>query len=160
MILNCQAERVISGTAQPSIAANAGDMASMTPHETRTDHAERMRRGHPGGSTKKALAKPEIAIEEIDRVIASGVRFDCVLAGAGYRSSGLFRQALSERGLLWATWLTRRQDVYPVDVGLIFPVAGRRRRYHMPNRTPVSAEAMLSDQNGRRSTGDAAPKAG
>lgn len=48
------------------------------------------------------LTNPEIAIEEIDRVIASGARFGCVLADAGYGSSGPFRQALSERGLLWA----------------------------------------------------------
>jgi SRSO17 transposase len=30
-----------------------------------------------------ALSKPEVAIEEIDRIIASGVRFGCVLADAG-----------------------------------------------------------------------------
>ena len=39
-------------------------------------------------------------IEEIDRVIASGVRFGCVLADSGYGSSAPFRQALSERGLV------------------------------------------------------------
>jgi SRSO17 transposase len=37
-----------------------------------------------------ALTKPKIAIEEIDRVIASGARFSCVLADAGYGSSGPF----------------------------------------------------------------------
>ena len=42
---------------------------------------------------------PEVALAEIDRVIASGVRFGCVLADSGYGSSGPFRQALSERGL-------------------------------------------------------------
>jgi len=31
---------------------------------------------------QKALTKPEIAIEEIDRVIASGARFGCALADA------------------------------------------------------------------------------
>lgn len=51
---------------------------------------------------RTALTTPEIAIEEIDRVIASGTRFGCVLADSGYGSSGPFRQALSERGLLWA----------------------------------------------------------
>jgi SRSO17 transposase len=47
------------------------------------------------------LTKPEIAVEEIDRVIASGARFGCVLADSGYGSSGPFRRALSECGLLW-----------------------------------------------------------
>jgi SRSO17 transposase len=96
-----------------------------------------------------ALTKPEIAIEEIDRVIAAGARFGCVLADAGYGSSGPFRQALSERGLLWAVGLSRRQNVYPADIALIFPRAktGKRRKYHIPDRSPVSAEAMLAGEN-------------
>ena len=95
-----------------------------------------------------ALTKPEIAIEEIDRVVASGARFGCVLADAGYGSSGAFRQALSERGLLWAVGLSRRQNVYPADVALIFPVAktGTRRQYHIPDRPPISADAMLAGE--------------
>jgi SRSO17 transposase len=111
-----------------------------------TDDPERMMRAQVPKDRQRALTKPEIAIEEIDRVIASGVRFGYVLADAGYGSSGAFRQALSERGLLWAVGLTGRQNVYPADVALIFPVAmtGRRRRHHIPDRPPVSAEAMLS----------------
>jgi SRSO17 transposase len=95
-----------------------------------------------------ALTKPEIAIEEIDRVIASGARFGCVLADSGYGSSGPFRQALSKRGLLWAVGLSRRQNVYPADVALIFPVAktGKHRKYHIPDRCPISAEAMLAGE--------------
>ena len=61
-----------------------------------------MTRAHVPKDRQIALAKPEIAIQEIDRVIASGVRFGCVLADLGYGSSGPFRQALNERGLLWA----------------------------------------------------------
>lgn len=117
-----------------------------------TDDAERMTRARVPVDRQRALTKPEIAIEEIDRVIASGARFGCVLADAGYGSSGPFRQALSERGLLWAVGLSRRQNVYPADIGLVFPVAktGRRRQYHMPDRPPVSAEAMLSDEKWRK----------
>src|SRR3954447_17224635 len=111
--------------------------------ETWTNDPERMRRAHVPKDRQIALTKPEIAIEEIDRVIASGVRFGCVLADSGYGSSGPFRQALSERGLLWAVGLSRRQNVYPADVALIFPIAktGKRRKYHIPDRPPVSAEA-------------------
>lgn len=71
-----------------------------------------------------------------------------MLADAGYGSSGSFRQALSERSLLWAVGLSRRQNVYPADVALIFPVAttGRRRQYHIPDQSPVSVEAMLSGE--------------
>ena len=41
--------------------------------------------------------KPEIALEEIDRARAAGLRFGCVLADAGYGLSAPFRQGLSER---------------------------------------------------------------
>jgi len=73
--------------------------------ETWTEDPERMTRARVPKDRQTALTKPEIAIEEIDRVIASGARFGCVLADAGYGSSGPFRQALSERGLLWAVGL-------------------------------------------------------
>lgn len=111
-----------------------------------TGDPERMARAGVPKDRWAALTKPEIAIEEIDRVIASGARFGCVLADAGYGSSGSFRQALSERGLLWAVGLSRRQNVYPADVALIFPVAktGKPRKYHIPDQPPVSAEALLA----------------
>jgi len=116
--------------------------------EAWTDDPERMARAGVPKDRQTALTKPEIAIEEIDRVIASGTRFGCVLADAGYGSSGLFRQALTKRGLLWAVSLSRRQNVYPADVALIFPVAktGKRRKYHIPDRLAVSAEAMLAKE--------------
>lgn len=93
-------------------------------------------------------ALPKKGRHSVGRVIASGARFGYVLADSGYGSSGPFRQALSERGLKWAVGLSRRQNVYPADVTLIFPVAktGRRRKYHIPDRPPVSAEAMLADE--------------
>ncbi len=122
--------------------------------ETWTNNPERMTRAHIPRDQQVALTKPEIAIEEIDRVIASGARFGCVLADSGYGSSGAFRQALSERGLLWAVGLSRRQTVYPADVALIFPVAkiGKRRKYHIPDRLPVSAEAMLAEEKWQKVT--------
>jgi SRSO17 transposase len=114
--------------------------------ESWTDDPERMARARVPKDRQTALTKPEIAIEEIDRVIASGARFGCVLADSGYGSSGPFRQALSERGLLWAVGLSRRQNVYPAGVALIFPVAqtGKPRKYHIPDQPPVSAEALLA----------------
>jgi len=120
--------------------------------ESWTDNAGRMTRARVPLDRQQALTKPEIAIEEIDRVIASGARFGCVLADAGYGSSGPFRQALSARGLLWAVGLSRRQTVYPADVELIFPVAktGKRRKYHISDKPAISAEAMLSGERWRK----------
>lgn len=120
--------------------------------ESWTDDPRRMVRAHVTKDRQTALTKPEIAIEEIDRVIASGARFGCVLADSGYGSSGPFRQALSDRGLRWAVGLSRRQNVYPADVALIFPVAkaGRPRKYHVPDQLPVTAETLLARKKWQR----------
>src|SRR5271168_1234297 len=120
--------------------------------ESWTEDRERMALARVPKDRQTALTKPEIAIEEIDRVIACGARFGCVLADAGYGSSGSFRQALSERGLLWAVGLSRRQNVYPADVVRTFPVAkaGKCRKYHVPDRPPVSAEAMLAKEKWKK----------
>lgn len=122
--------------------------------ESWTNDPGRMDRARVPEDRRSALTKPEIALQEIDRIIASGVRFGCVLADAGYGSSAPFRQALSERGLSWAVGLSRRQNVYPSDVALIFPIAktGRHRKYHIPDRPPVSAEAMLAEGKWRKLT--------
>jgi SRSO17 transposase len=89
--------------------------------------------------------KPEIALAEIDRVRAGGVRFGCVLADAGYGLSAPFRQGLSERGLTWAVGIPYKQKVYARDVAMIFPISGRGRprQRHVPDVKSVTAKAML-----------------
>lgn len=96
--------------------------------------------------------KPEIAIEEIDRLRAAGVRFGCVLADAGYGLSAPFRQALSDRDLPWAVGIPRTQKVYPSDVAMIFPVAGRGRprKNHVPDVISVPVQAMLESIRWRK----------
>ncbi len=89
--------------------------------------------------------KPEIALAEIDRIRVAGVRFGCVLADAGYGLSASFRQGLSERGLTWAVGIPYKQKVYPADVEMIFPVAGRGRprQRDIPDAVSIGAQAML-----------------
>ena len=89
--------------------------------------------------------KPEIALAEIDRVRSGGARFGCVLADAGYGMSASFRQGLSARGLRWAVGIPYKQKIYPADVAMIFPVAGRGRprKRHIPDAKSVSAKTML-----------------
>lgn len=53
--------------------------------------------------------KPEIALAEIDRVMAAGMRFGCVLADADYGLSAPFRQGLTTRGLAWALGIPRHR---------------------------------------------------
>jgi SRSO17 transposase len=96
---------------------------------------------------RTARTKPEIALAEIDRVIASGMRFGCVLADAGYGLSAPFRQGLTSRGLAWAVGIPRHLKVYPVDVKLIWPVAtrGRPRKRYIPDILSTAAEDMLAN---------------
>lgn len=105
--------------------------------------------------------KPEIALAEIDRIRAAGVRFGCVLAEAGYGLSAPFRQALTERGLTWTVGIPFKQKVYPADVAMIFPVAGRGRprQRHIPDVKSEPRKRCWKQQHGERSAGGAAPKA-
>jgi SRSO17 transposase len=98
------------------------------------------------------LSKPEIALEEIDQVRAAGVRFGCILADAAYGRGAPFRQALTERGLRWAVGIPAKQKVYPADVEMIFPVAGRGRprKRHIPDQLSVAAEMVLGEQPWRQ----------
>ena len=61
-------------------------------------------------------------------MIATGVRFACVLADAGYELSAPFRHGLTARNLAWAVGIPRYLKVYPVDVRLLWPVARRVAR--------------------------------
>jgi SRSO17 transposase len=90
--------------------------------------------------------KPEIALAEIDRLVAGGIRFGCVLADAGYGQSAPFRQGLTCRNLIWAVGIPRHLKVYPVGVQLIFPTAvrGRPRQRSIPDVLSIAAEDMLA----------------
>src|SRR4030095_16194024 len=67
--------------------------------ESWTSDPTRMKRANVPAERCASLTKPEIALGEIDRVRAAGVRFGCVLADAGYGLSAPFRQGLSQRSL-------------------------------------------------------------
>src|SRR5881392_3308816 len=115
--------------------------------ENWTSDAVRLRRIGVPVEYRGARTKPEIALAEIDRVIAAGVRFGCVLADAGYGLSAPFRQGLTSRGLAWAVGIPRHLKVYPVAVKLIWPVAtrGRPRKRYIPDILSIPAEDMLAN---------------
>ena len=120
--------------------------------ESWTSDPERLAKARVPQDRWTPRTKPEIALEEIDRVRVAGVRFGCVLADAGYGRSAPFRQALSERGLRWAVGIPAKQKVYPADVAMIFPVAsrGRPRLRHIPDQISVAAETVLGSQPWRQ----------
>lgn len=115
--------------------------------ESWTGEPDRMERAGVPVGWRNPRTKPEMALDEIDRLTAAGVRFSTVLADAGYGLSAPFRQGLSARGLTWAVGIPKHQKVYPVKVSLVFPVAGhgRPRKNPIPDTLSIAAEAMLTD---------------
>jgi SRSO17 transposase len=115
--------------------------------ENWTNDRRRLERAGVPAEYRTARTKPLMALAEIDRVIAAGVRFGCVLADAGYGLSAPFRQGLTARKLAWAVGIPRHLKVYPVSVQLIWPIAtrGRPRRRHIPDILSMAAEDMLAD---------------
>ena len=101
---------------------------------------------------RRALAKTDLALAEVDRVLAAGARFGRVVADAGYGTSAAFRRNLSERGLAWAVGILKTQNLYSPAVELRRPKAstGRPRKYPVPSEEPVPAEAMLAGAEWRR----------
>src|SRR6516165_525534 len=113
--------------------------------ESWTGAPDRMAKARVPENWRAARTKPEIALSEIDRVRAAGVRFATVLADAGYGLSAPFRQGLDARGLKWAVGIPKQQKVYPSTVRLVFPIAGRGRprKRHIPDQLSASAEDVL-----------------
>jgi SRSO17 transposase len=95
-------------------------------------------------------SKGEIALAELDRVRAAGVRFGPVLADAGYGTSAAFRQGLDARGLRWAVGIAKTQKVYSVAVQLV-PPRGRGRK-RGPSEEPRSAEDVRGERRWRHVT--------
>jgi SRSO17 transposase len=121
------------------------------PDEWAADPERRARAGVPE-ECRRALAKADIALAEVDRVLAAGARFGRVLADAGYGVGAAFRRGLSARRLAWAVGVLKTQSVYPPTVELRWPVArtGRPRQHPVPSEAPVAAAAMLAGAEGRR----------
>jgi len=115
--------------------------------ESWTSKRARLERAGVPAEYRTARTKPEMALVEIDRIIAAGVHFGCVLADAGYGMSAPFRQGLTARKLVWAVGIPHHLKVYPAEVQMISPVAGRgrARRRHVPDILPMAAKDILAD---------------
>jgi DDE superfamily endonuclease len=67
--------------------AREASTSTITPNfpESWTSNQARLKRAGVPTEYRTARTKPELALAEIDRVIATGVCFGCVLADAGLR---------------------------------------------------------------------------
>ncbi len=141
-IANCQT--LVSLTLARGEVPVMAAMRLFLPESWTNDRARLKRAGVPV-EYRTARTKPEVALAEIDRVIAAGTRFGCVLADAGYGSSARFRHGLTARKLSWAVGIPRHLKVYPADVLMIRPVTPRGRpRQRIPDTLSVAAEDVLA----------------
>lgn len=96
-------------------------------------------------------AKWQLALEELDRVLAAGVRCGIVLADAAYGSCAAFRRGLSARGLTWAVGIRAHHQLYPADVRLSWRrVGGGTRTHPKPSRAPRGVRAVATTLTWRR----------
>src|SRR5256714_6697810 len=91
--------------------------------ESWTSNQARLERAGVPADYRTARTKPEIALAEIDRAIAAGVRFGCVLADAGDGLSAPFRQGLTARKPAWGVSISRLLQGYPAHVPLILSLS-------------------------------------
>jgi SRSO17 transposase len=119
--------------------------------EAWTGNTERMHRAGVPEAAQQPRAKTALALAELDRLIAAGVRFGAVVMDAGYGISARFRRGLASRRFVWAAGIPKVQNVYSTAVELLWPVAskGRPRQHPVPSEAPVPAEAALQDAEWR-----------
>jgi SRSO17 transposase len=114
------------------------------PEDWCADAARRTAAGVP--ETVAYRPKWRIALDEIDRVLASGARFGHVLADAEYGKAAEFRHGLAERGLAYAVGILPAQKVHPADVTLAFPErkgTGRPRKHPVPSAASAGAAELI-----------------
>jgi SRSO17 transposase len=119
------------------------------PEDWCADADRRAAAGVPEAITYRS--KWRIALDEIDRALASGAHFGCVLADAEYGKAAEFRAGLGERGLAYAVGVLPTQKVYPAEVTLSHPpskATGRPRKHPVPSAASVGAAELLEARPG------------
>lgn len=110
------------------------------------DAARRRKVGVP--DEVKFATKTEIALAQLERLLAEGAPRHCVLADAGYGVDTSFRHRLNELGLPYVVGITSSLVVWPPGIEPLppKPYSGTGRPPVMPRRTPrrqpVSVKAL------------------
>ena len=91
--------------------------------------------------------KWRIALDEVQRLVDSGVRFGTVLADAGYGVCAEFRQTLTQMPVQWAVGIGPEQKFYPAKAGIRMPrpaPTGPRRKRPLPTHARRSARELMA----------------
>jgi SRSO17 transposase len=144
---NCQA--LVSLTLARSEVPVGVGLRLFLPEDWAADAGRRAAAGVP--ETVGYRPKWKIALDEIDRVLASGARFGHVLADAEYGKAAEFRAGLAQRRLPYAVGILPTQKVYPADVALAFPErkpSGRPRKHPAPSAASAEAAEVIEARPG------------
>src|SRR5262245_16929797 len=88
---------------------------------------------------RRALTKPPVALELLDRVRGEGLPGWAVVTDAGYGASQDFRDAVARRGLIYMAGVTGDFVVFPEQPTWVLPSAtGRGRPATRPRLAPAS----------------------
>jgi SRSO17 transposase len=144
---NCQS--LVSLTVARSEVPVGVGLRLFLPEDWAADAGRRAAAGVP--DTVAYRPKWRIALDEVDRILASGARFGFVLADAEYGKAAGFRAGLAERRLAYAVGILPAQKVYPADVILSFPErrpTGRPRKHPVPSAASVAAAELVESRPG------------
>lgn len=125
------------------------EMEVYLPKDWCTDSVRRAEAGIPEDVVFRG--KPEIALEQIDRLIEAKVPRGVVLADAAYGNSGKFRQGLAERGLEYSVCIKRDTSVWRPGEGLDAVPPRRNGPGRPPSRqlpgkhNPVSVQELAAE---------------
>ena len=142
---NCQV--LVSTTLASGQVPICVGLALYLPEDWAQDPARRARAGVPAEIGFRP--KWQIALEELDRVIAAGAQFGWVLSDAEYGKVAEFRAGLSARGRVWAAGIGPTQKVYPADVTLAPPqrkpgCGGRPPKHPVPSVASQSIASLIA----------------
>lgn len=99
--------------------------------------------------------KPQIALEQVDWILAAGLPPQIILADAGYGNSGPFREGLRERNLEYVVAIQPSTSVWrpgqgPDPLPETNPSSGRRQTRRYPGTfEPVSVRALADELDAR-----------
>lgn len=140
---NCQVAVSISlATAQASVPVA---YRLYLPKEWAQDTERRQKAGVP--AEIRFATKNEIALQQLETLLAEGAPKYCVLADAGYGVDQAFRQRLTELGLPYVVGITSSVVVWPPGLEPLPPkhYGGKGRPPLVPRRTRVRQPVSVKD---------------